>query len=366
MEIWVDGAGTHALPPAAVDTSAALYTVLGPRAVWHRPWGLMSLSGQYGLGVGVIDAGWWSGQAAVSGGWRLGGGMARVDASAHVLDYTTPFNYGVVATTLVPSYGATLGSFGYTAHGTIRLGRWQSDAPDTTGMGGMADPTRQVDGPLTIYGGGVRAGHALGPAWVTLEAEALEVTNGALDGGYWTGMVQARLPIRSVQLHLSGSVQDNPLETEWGYAATLGWPVTDGVVLQAAAGRTVTDPLYGTEGSFSASLGVAWRVGRRAMNAPVPFVRPGEWVEGGRRVEFHLRAPRASDVALAGDFTGWEPMAMERSDGGWLARVVLAPGVHHFGFIVDGEWTLPANAPGVVEDGWGRSNASVVIERRTP
>lgn len=365
MELWLDGAGTHALPPAAIDTSAALYTVVGPRVVLSRRWGLASFSGQYGQGVGAIDARWFSGELAASGGHRVGRLMLRGDADLMALDYTTPFSYRIVAAGLAPGVAGTVGSFGVTVTGTARGGQWWSDAPDTTGtMGGMTNPAAQVSGNLGIAGASVKLGHALGPAYVAAEAEALSVVNGAVDGAYTTGTLEARVPVASAQLQLAGTVQQNPFETEWGYGITAAWAVRDGVVLQVAAGRTVTDPTYGAQGSFSASLGLSWRLGQRTVSVRPPVARPGAWTDAGRRVEFRLPAARAREVTILGDFTGWEPLPMRHEDGDWAVTVALEPGIHHFGFMVDGTWFVPEDAPGVAEDDWGRENASIVIEAR--
>jgi len=56
---------------------------------------------------------------------------------------------------------------------------------------------------------------------------------------------------------------------------------------------------------------------------------------------FQLQAPAADAVLLAGDFTGWEhqPIQMKRDRAGvWKATVTLEPGIHHYRFVVDGEW----------------------------
>lgn len=56
---------------------------------------------------------------------------------------------------------------------------------------------------------------------------------------------------------------------------------------------------------------------------------------------FSFRAPTALSVMLAGDFTHWqtEAIPMKRGkDGVWKATVALGPGVHHYRFIVDGQW----------------------------
>jgi hypothetical protein len=56
---------------------------------------------------------------------------------------------------------------------------------------------------------------------------------------------------------------------------------------------------------------------------------------------FSYRAPTAMSVLLAGDFTHWqsEAIPMKRGkDGLWKATAELDPGVHHYRFLVDGQW----------------------------
>jgi 1,4-alpha-glucan branching enzyme len=56
---------------------------------------------------------------------------------------------------------------------------------------------------------------------------------------------------------------------------------------------------------------------------------------------FAIRAPSALSVQLVGDFTHWQksPVQMRKEAGGlWRATVELAPGLHHYRFLVDGEW----------------------------
>ncbi len=61
----------------------------------------------------------------------------------------------------------------------------------------------------------------------------------------------------------------------------------------------------------------------------------------GKRETFSLTAPAAMQVVLVGDFTHWEqkPVSLKKgADGVWQTRVELAPGEHHYRFIVDGQW----------------------------
>jgi predicted carbohydrate-binding protein with CBM48 len=70
-----------------------------------------------------------------------------------------------------------------------------------------------------------------------------------------------------------------------------------------------------------------------------------------RIVQFMLTAPAASRVMLAGDFNGWDPrstpMARDSRDGRWAVTLALAPGRHHYAYVVDDtQWVRdPAGTP---------------------
>lgn len=81
------------------------------------------------------------------------------------------------------------------------------------------------------------------------------------------------------------------------------------------------------------------------------------------RVRFTVEPPAsATAVALLGDFTLWDPVAMTLDDGAWVVEIDVPNGTHHFGFLVDDEWYVPADASDVVPDEWGRRSATLVIE----
>ena len=61
----------------------------------------------------------------------------------------------------------------------------------------------------------------------------------------------------------------------------------------------------------------------------------------GRKQTFMLNAPNAVCVQLMGDFTQWQnrPIGMKKgAQGVWRTVVELAPGAHHYRYVVDGEW----------------------------
>lgn len=79
--------------------------------------------------------------------------------------------------------------------------------------------------------------------------------------------------------------------------------------------------------------------------------------------QFLLEAPEAQQVVLAGDFTDWQPVhTLTRTEPGvWSVVVPLAPGVHNYAFIVDGDrWVPDPNAP-AVNDGFGGLNSRLAV-----
>lgn len=80
-------------------------------------------------------------------------------------------------------------------------------------------------------------------------------------------------------------------------------------------------------------------------------------------VQFRLAAESADQVALVGDFTGWDsryPLE-EVSPGVWSIVVPLEPGMYDYAFVVDGErWALDPLAPSVA-DGFGGENSRIAV-----
>ena len=80
-------------------------------------------------------------------------------------------------------------------------------------------------------------------------------------------------------------------------------------------------------------------------------------------VQFRLAAPDAHRVSLAGTFTDWQPAVElpQTTPGEWTALVPLAPGVHDYAFVVDGEqWVPDPHAPGV-DDDFGGTNSRLSL-----
>lgn len=61
----------------------------------------------------------------------------------------------------------------------------------------------------------------------------------------------------------------------------------------------------------------------------------------GQWAKFSFYRPDASNVALAGDFTEWNPETLPMipdGDGYWSLALRLPPGLYRFKYFADGQW----------------------------
>lgn len=102
----------------------------------------------------------------------------------------------------------------------------------------------------------------------------------------------------------------------------------------------------------------------RAGMAPVAAA-PEE--EPQMYVQFRIEVPGASQVAVAGTFTGWRPEheLTEVSAGVWSAMVPLDPGVHDYTFVIDGERMVVDPYAPQVADSFGGSNSRLFLPTPT-
>jgi hypothetical protein len=80
-------------------------------------------------------------------------------------------------------------------------------------------------------------------------------------------------------------------------------------------------------------------------------------------VQFRLEDHGASQVALAGSFTGWRPEyeLRQTAPGTWSILLPLRPGIHDYAFIVDGtEWVADPHAL-QIDDGFGGVNSRIAL-----
>lgn len=277
----------------------------------------------------------------------MGPTAVRVAARSFGLRYLDPFTYEAAGVDFRPTASLPSGRFVLSATPVLSVGSWS---------------TELVEGRLSVAGGDVAVTRTFGRTQLTVDAGAVNAVNGVTAGTFLRGGGSVSYGAGSWRGDVSVRVQQTPLETAVGGTGSLVATVRSGVEVYIGGGHTLRDPLFGAAGTWMATGGVAIRPIRWTPPATPALVRVGERTAEGRRVRFALRVQGAERVEIAGDFSDWRPLPMEEVSGVWQITRFLAPGVHHFSFLVDGEWAMPADAPGLVDDGWGRQNASIVVE----
>ena len=79
---------------------------------------------------------------------------------------------------------------------------------------------------------------------------------------------------------------------------------------------------------------------------------------------FHLFAPDAREVKLAGDFNEWKPEAMQKSAeeyGVWEIRRKLGAGEYQYKFVVDEVWHLDPECTITICNSFGTYNSVVRV-----
>ncbi len=346
--MWFNTSASHTQPPADVTADASQFGLLSGRVTGDFLWGSATIHGQYGDAIAGTEGRWIQGDASVATGGRLGDFGLRGGLSGFALRYLDPFTYDAGGVEIRPSLSYPAGRFVLSLVPRFSFGHWSTDA---------------MEGDLRVAGGSVEVQRTFGALAAVVSGGASSVENGVLAGNFAHARGELILDRGRWTAGAHVEAQSAPGETELGAGVRVSLTLAPGLEIQGYAGRRVRDPLFGTAGSLTASVTASIRAARWTPPAPPPVARVGPPTQGGRVVSFAIRAPEADSVALTGDFSGWEPMAMEsRGDGWWRLDRVLPPGLHHFGFLVDGNWAIPEDAPGVVEDGWGRRNASIVVD----
>jgi hypothetical protein len=191
---------------------------------------------------------------------------------------------------------------------------------------------------------------------LTIRAE----TRGWADDGATHAYAGGTLQYVRGPLQLSGSLGQwvaggvNGVVWSAGASTAIG-PQVD---LQLGGRGNAFDPLYHSSTETSVWAGLSLRIGGgRTVLPPVPAR-----TRDGRAV---IRLPARSakgTPSIAGDFTGWKPVPMEREGSHWTYTAKLDPGVYHYAFVgEDGTWFVPESVPGRQDDGMGGQVAVLVV-----
>lgn len=343
---------SHAQPPSGFDLPSATYGLLGLRLTYGEAergwlWGTA-----YGGLATSADAGDW-GSLAVGGEVWEGdrpGLQAGLGGRASAFTVGDPDQFRAATGALFPQVRYSEGPLSF------RL----------RGLGGAGTSEVEITRP------GFETGTVSTDLWyvgaepgVSFRTESGELT-GTL------AYLDARAGVyRRAGLSYSGrdddvgwsaglELWDTPAGSEVAVRVSLDLTLEGPWSAHLGGGRSDPDPLLESPPSWQGTGTVGYRLTDLAPAAPVPLTEISG--TGPRKsVRIRLEARDAERVVLLGDFTGWEPVPLERVDGHWSATVRVEPGVYHFGFRVDGEWLVPEHASGQVNDDWGRTNATLVV-----
>lgn len=344
---------SHARPPSGLDVPAATYGLLGLRLRYGEAgrgwlWG----AGYAGLGTGP-DTGDW---ASLSGGGEIwtdptSGFRLGLGGRGSAFTVGAPDEFRAVTGALFPQ---------------VRYDPGDDVSLRLRGLGAAGTSEVEITRP------GLETGAVRTDLWyagvepgVVVRTEGGELTGTAayLDargGIYRRAGVRYAGGTETVGWSAGLEYWDTPAGEELTASVSLSFELGGPWSAHVGGGRSDPDPLLDSPTSWQGSALLGYRLAELGPDPAIPLYRISG--RGDRRtVRFRLQAPDAGEVVLLGDFTGWEPVPMERTDGGWSATVQVEPGVYHFGFRVDGEWHVPEDASGRVTDDWGRTNATLVV-----
>lgn len=348
------------LPPLGVEGPAANYLLAGLRGEF------ISLGGS-GITLSVlggratdasIGGSFVSGEAAallrhrLSRAWEMGG-EARL--SGFTVGDPFPYEAGAVEGETWLRWGSD--HLSATMAGTAGWGRSRVELSRYTD-----GPVRTVVDDLWRYGGTAEllAGSR------TLAAGVSAGYHESAGGHFRSLGGRVVVGIGGGAVELRADVWDTPTgnETTGGLALAIPFGAWS---MRGFLGRSEPDPLTLAEpgrGGGGALLGfrVAGRDGVGGFPPRSTVHQVVDSGEGDARIRFAIQAPEAGTVALLGDFTLWQPLAMTRNGGEWVLEVAVPAGTHHYGFTMDGEWYLPDDAPDAFTDEWGRRSATLVVE----
>lgn len=96
--------------------------------------------------------------------------------------------------------------------------------------------------------------------------------------------------------------------------------------------------------------------------------KPGQEEATAHQIEviFTISGINANQIAVAGDFNGWNTSANQLEDpdgdGIWTGKMYLKPGRYEYMLVVDdGKWVTDPNAKVYADDGFGSKNAVLFI-----
>ncbi len=140
---------------------------------------------------------------------------------------------------------------------------------------------------------------------------------------------------------------------------------TERVAVLLAGGRQLADPLRGLPQADLVTVSARISLGPQ----PLPVMERSEIAQaqvipmagGGGELVVRVLANDTLFVQVAGDFSEWQPLPMERDGAFWVARVRLPPGKYRVAVAVNqGQWRAPRNLARVRDDYGGEAGLLVI------
>lgn len=249
--------------------------------------------------------------------------------------------------------GSTRGEFRVHLAGT-HAGAW---------LGGVA-----TTGWASSGGGLVTGVGPTGGAWGQYRAVRGSATFTPLRvEGYWFPEWDAQASITAGPLDVTsyvgwrhGALGSGIASEAWGGASASFW-LTNRVAFMISGGSYPSEILQGLPSGRYFTAGIRIASHRPVVPRTRTIGRPFYEVRGGGGIlRFHVR--HAGDVAIVGDWTGWQPVPLRRApDGSWILDVALHSGVYRFNLVVDGKrWIVPEGVPSV-DNGYGGKSGLLIV-----
>lgn len=334
--------GVHARYADTVSGSAGVFTT---RLAWDGARATGTLDGT----VTQFTNGIWAAQAAGSiFGVRLlsptvGLGM-RADGDGGYIQGGTWSAFGTAG----PVVAVVAGHWLYSAGLGFGAVRRVDGLANASAQGSVV--VRRDTGPFSLQG-----------SLTATSAGASQLADGTLGlqyrGAAWTlsALAGAR----------AGSLGGKP----W-YQGRASLRLTSWASLEAEAGSYPRDLSGFTDGAYF-SLGVWFGSGlRRAQTKLASSALPSTTGQHGVTVEADASGhqvvtfivPGASNVAIAGEWNDWTPVALDRVDETrWRANLALPQGAHRFSLVVDGRrWIVPPGVVSMPDDMGGRVGLLII------
>lgn len=167
---------------------------------------------------------------------------------------------------------------------------------------------------------------------------------------------------------LTYTVRDGIAGTNAAFTA-LHWSgtlqIADRVALVGSWGRQLADPLRGLPQAQVITASVRVSLGPKPLPVLERSLIARASVEpmaaGGGELVVRVFAADALEIIIAGDFSDWQPLRMEREQSTWVARVRLPSGKYRVAVQVNGgEWRAPRNLARVRDDFGGEAGLVVI------